>query len=249
MLRLPGADILIDAGPPNAGREAVLPFLRACGIGRLDLAVITHPDLDHYGGLAWLAGRIPIGAVVGNGDSADTRAWRELRGALAERGIPWREAEAGQLLYRYGDLRLEVISPGREARFPERNDNSLVCLLRLTRGTRASDRRHGPCRPGAPARPRARRPAKGRSSKFPITAAIAPPTSAFLAALRPEAAVISAGRRNRFGHPGPGNLETLRRAGARLFLTPEHGAVRYREDGRGAGWETFLPDGTPGRNM
>lgn len=260
LLRLPGADILIDAGPPEAGREAVLPYLRAAGIGRLDLVVITHPDLDHYGGMAWLAGRIPIGAVIGNGDSADTRAWNGLRAALAERGVPWRDAGAGQSLYRYGEISLEVIAPEAGARHRERNDNSLVCLLRLPRGrvlftgdmgraaqarllARGQDGLEGMKGLGGP------EGLRGAILKVPHHGSDRTTDLAFLAALRPRAAIISAGRRNRFGHPGRGNLETLRRAGARLFLTTEHGAILYQEDRRGAAWDTFLPAGAPDRNM
>jgi competence protein ComEC len=65
---------------------------------------------------------------------------------------------------------------------------------------------------------------------------------AFLAALDPEVAVLSAGRRNRFGHPGPGNLATLRAGGSRILLTPIHGAVEWRRDRLGSRWRTFLPE-------
>ncbi len=248
VLRLPGADILVDAGPPGTGREAILPYLRASGIARLDLAVITHPDLDHFGGLAWLAERIPIGAVVGNGDSSGAAAWREMRRTLAARGIPWREAGAGRTLYRRGETRLEVLSPEPEARFRERNDNALVCLLSLPRGRILLT---GDMGRDAQARLMARGlpGLRGAILKVPHHGSDRTTDLSFLAALEPPCAVFSAGRKNRFGHPGRGNLETLRRAGARLFLTTAHGAVSYREDRRGSAWETFLPAGPPDRNM
>jgi competence protein ComEC len=49
----------------------------------------------------------------------------------------------------------------------------------------------------------------------------------------PETALISVGRRNRFGHPHPVVLEKLNRSGARFFRTDLEGAlvVRARRDG------------------
>lgn len=247
VLRLPGADLLIDAGPADAGREAILPWLRQAGIGGLDRVVITHPDLDHYGGLAWLAERFPVESLIHSGDRADTKAWLALEAAASARGIPWAEARAGQLLYRYGDITLEVLSPPGPGRFRERNDNSVVCLLRtgrsrmlltgdMERESQAWLLRHGP------------RDLRGAILKVPHHGSDRTTDTSFLAALAPEAAVISAGRRNRFGHPGPANLAALGRSGSRLFLTPTQGAIVFREDRRGAAWEAFLP-GPPGRNF
>jgi competence protein ComEC len=51
-------------------------------------------------------------------------------------------------------------------------------------------------------------------------------TPAFIAAVYPQAAIISAGRHNTFGHPGPSTLATLERAGAAIYRTDQCGAVK-----------------------
>jgi competence protein ComEC len=50
---------------------------------------------------------------------------------------------------------------------------------------------------------------------------------------RPEAAIISVGRRNRYGHPHPGILERLEAGMVQVFRTDEDGAVvlKARRDG------------------
>jgi competence protein ComEC len=53
----------------------------------------------------------------------------------------------------------------------------------------------------------------------------------FLAAVAPLEAVISAGVRNRFGHPSATTLASLTRAGARVWRTDEDGAVTVTTDG------------------
>src|SRR3546814_597710 len=47
--------LLYDAGPAysaeaDAGNRVILPYLRARGIGRLDVLMISHSDSDHAGG-------------------------------------------------------------------------------------------------------------------------------------------------------------------------------------------------------
>ena len=57
-------------------------------------------------------------------------------------------------------------------------------------------------------------------------------TAAFLAAVSPRDAVISVGRRNRFGHPHPLTLAALAAQGARLWRTDRDGAVTVTTDGQ-----------------
>ena len=55
---------------------------------------------------------------------------------------------------------------------------------------------------------------------------------AFLAAVAPREAIISVGRRNRFGHPHPRTLAALAACGARVWRTDRDGAVTVTTDGR-----------------
>ena len=53
----------------------------------------------------------------------------------------------------------------------------------------------------------------------------------FLGTLRPDVAVISAGRGNPFGHPVASVLERYRNIGAAIYRTDEDGAVSVETDG------------------
>ena len=50
-------------------------------------------------------------------------------------------------------------------------------------------------------------------------------TQAFLEAVRPEVALISAGRGNSYGFPAPETLERLKEAGSETYVTAESGAI------------------------
>jgi competence protein ComEC len=56
-------------------------------------------------------------------------------------------------------------------------------------------------------------------------------TPEFVAAVAPSEAIVSAGRRNRFGHPSPDTLATFDRAGCRLWRTDRDGAISVTTDG------------------
>src|SRR5690606_18399982 len=55
VLELPGTVILVDAGEsPRIARNVIAPYLRHRGIARIDLVLLSHGHLDHFGGLAAL---------------------------------------------------------------------------------------------------------------------------------------------------------------------------------------------------
>ena len=54
----------------------------------------------------------------------------------------------------------------------------------------------------------------------------------FLAAVRPAAALVSAGAGNPFGHPAPAVLARLRAVAANVWRTDQDGEVTVRTDGR-----------------
>ena len=241
VLRLRGAVILIDAGPEPAGREAIVPWLRQAGIDRIDLAVVTHPDLDHYGGLAYVAEHIAISAVAHPGLDAETQAWRNLKAVLAAQGIPMRAAARGQVFYAGAGDTLRVLSPERPGQYGDRNDNSVVTLLR-TRGNRILFT--GDLGPEAETRLLALEPDRlaGAILKVPHHGSDLSNPYGFLAAVKPGVALLSAGRANKFGHPGPATVSALRGLDAALFLTARDGAVAWSDcdDLRGGRWATYL---------
>ncbi len=57
-----GRRMLVDAGINN--KRVLRDYLRSRGIHYLDVVVVTHPDIDHYGGLLDLDDRYRIGHLV-----------------------------------------------------------------------------------------------------------------------------------------------------------------------------------------
>lgn len=57
--------VLFDTGPGfvggySAGEQIIIPYMRYHGFHSIDTVIISHPDLDHKGGLAALLAHVPI---------------------------------------------------------------------------------------------------------------------------------------------------------------------------------------------
>ena len=75
-------------------------------------------------------------------------------------------------------------------------------------------------------------PAPAAVLKIPHHGSRSSSSPAFLAAVRPRVAMVSAGAHNPFGHPSPEVLERYRRAGALVLRTDLDGDVDVATDGR-----------------
>ncbi len=235
-LRTPrGRWLLVDAGPrgfggSDAGLTRVIPYLHAQGARRLEAVVLTHPDEDHAGGLAAVLGNISTGAVLGPGFSGGQAG--HLAG-LAEAGranVPWRRAAAGDS-WTIDGVDFRVLSPAPadvpgESRSP--NDWSVVVHVAFGR---CSALLMGDADAEIEAGIAAREPVTilkvGHHGSRTST------STDFVRAISPQYALISAGARNRYGHPDPAVLARLEGAGTRVFRTDLHGTISLtcREDG------------------
>ena len=66
-------------------------------------------------------------------------------------------------------------------------------------------------------------------------------TDAFVECTRPAIAVISVGRRSRFGHPHAEVVERFRESGAQILRTGEKGTITITIDGDTIQTQTFVP--------
>lgn len=85
-----GQSMLVDAGwPAWSGRpsstERIVEAVKAAGLKRIGLLLITHYDLDHLGDVPELVSKIPVGRIFDHGDfrSADRQAMQRFE-AYAE---------------------------------------------------------------------------------------------------------------------------------------------------------------------
>ncbi len=231
LLRDGGRAALIDGGgwpSGDLGGRILMPVLTAAGVDRLDAVVLTHPDGDHCEGLVDLARYLPIAELwMGTGWAEHSCAAR----LLTTPGKRWRVLWRGQRA-EVGRWRVEVLHPaaanGGRSRVKD-NDRSLV-LAATVFGRRvllAGDLEAA----GEAALVRAAGGGGGVRADVLKIAHHGSRTStspSFLAAVDPSWALISAGRRNPYGHPAPEVLSRLEKAGVRVLRTDHLGLIRLR---------------------
>lgn len=202
----------------DLGDAVVVPSLHALGLGRVDLLMVSHADNDHAGGAHALAAAFP-------------RA-RRYSGEPARMSVPMRACVAGQR-WRWDGVDFHVLSPAPAFSPVNGNDRSCVLLVEGRAGrlllTGDISRKLEPQLDVPSAR------GKPLVLLVPHHGSNGASSDGFITAWQPALAVVSAGWRNRFGHPRPEVVARYAHAGAPMLNTAELGAVPLE----------FPPDAAP----
>ena len=233
-----GTRMLVDGGPDPDRLLVVLDERVPAWDRRIDLVVLTHPHEDHVAGLAILLERYRVRTVAEVGMHGPGPGYAAFQATLERLGI-----DRGRLAS--GD-RLRVDGTSIEVRWPPRGSvpfeppdtgtgiNNVSAVLDLRFGLRRL-LLMGDVEEAIDPQLIAAGIADGRRLdllKVAHHGSRTASTEAFLGALRPRVAVISAGTGNPYGHPTRQTLDRLAAIGARTFRTDTDGTVTIETDGR-----------------
>ena len=218
-----GSAVVVDAGPDA---DLVDGCLDRLGVRRVPLVLLTHDHADHVDGLAGVARGRTIGLLqVGPLEEPEPAV------ALAERlDLPLHRPALGERR-RLGQLRWEVLAPGRAFRGTRSDPNNSSLVLRVTVGGTA-------VLLTGDVEPEAQRDLLRRSPDLRADVLKVPhhgsrhQEPAFLDAVGAAVVLTSVGADNDYGHPSGEVLEHLTRGGAVSYRTDLHGDVALaRRDG------------------
>ena len=226
-----GNQVLIDGGPDRTvlGRLGeVMPFWDRS----IDLVILTHPHADHLDGLLEVLGRYEVGMILETGVNHSIPEYSLWRERLREKNIPTVIAGRGQRIRLDHSAEFQVLTPFESfAGASPKNIHDAAIVLRLVHASSSalfmSD---------AELPLERRLLATGgelRSDVLKVGHHGSKTSSGdfFLAAVRPKIAVISSGRRNRYGHPAQEVLDRLTGNGIEIFRTDRDGSVTLVSDG------------------
>jgi len=242
VLELPGTrTILIDGGGLfddrfDIGEQVVVPFLLSHWIGRLDLVVLSHPHPDHLNGLMAVLRHLPVGQVWDGGQRVATATYLWFEEVLRDKRIPHKIYRAGHKTSEFDPVQITVLHPpmallrgSPRGYFSDVNSNSLVLAVRygnvnlLLPGDIEDEAERLLLEREADL--------SAQVLKVPHHGGRTSSGLPFLDRVRPTVAVVSAGHRNRFGHPHQETLERYRANGIDLHRTDRDGAVTVSTDG------------------
>ncbi len=227
------ARILVDTGSAFAATDT-LRLLRAEGVNRLDALILSHADARHVGAAPDLLAALPIREVWVPAALWPSPLAKDVLQRVQAAGIPIRELRAGDAGDWPGDVCWETLWPPAEWKMACADDASLV--MRIARGGTAfllaGD---------AGEMVEKRLAASGR----PLAAAVlvagrhgaaGATSAAWLEAVRPREALVSAGLHAFELHPDEAVLERLSACGVRLWRTDLQGTIHVEPERDPARW-------------
>ncbi len=228
-----GQKMLVDCGPDRKILQALgraLPFYDRT----IDFLLISHPDLDHFGGCVDVLKRYDVRAVISNGEEpANNPYWLIWKRYLGlEAALNTKIVQARNL--DIAGARLEFLAPDPalvlEPKDATDNNKSIVFRLRYQdKSFLFSGDMETPLETALLARYCSSTPVQCPALaadylKVGHHGSDSSTDAKFLEATAPRTAVVSVGK-NSFGHPSFRVLSKLRRAGIELWRTDEKGDI------------------------
>ncbi|MCL4363709.1 hypothetical protein M1328_00550 [Patescibacteria group bacterium] len=221
-------DILIDAGPDRSVLNCLgkyMPFWDR----EIELAILTHPNNDHYNGFFEIINRYKIDNFLTIKTSATTQSYKKLVSEIMANKIPFRSIAQGDRLKLTKEDELIFFWPPKSFVSNDDNDYSLVFLFEeVTDDYRFRLLFSGDASPFVMNR-LLNQPLQNLTIlKIPHHGSKNGLTENFLELAEPRVTVISVGKNNLYGHPAKTVLELLKSKNVKIKRTDINGNILFR---------------------
>jgi len=226
-----GKTALIDAGEANYsfdnGERVILPLMNNLGIDKIDYGIVSHVDLDHYGGFVSLIHNGKIKNIFK--PEIDSSLNKDLRFEkyIADNNLSVNHYH--KTILKIGNVRIYVLNTNTKHNLSSNNNSGLLKIVYGNseflftgdlekQGERYYDNYYG----------------NFLDSDVLKVGHHGSKTSSsieFLSLVTPEISLISAGIHNKFHHPSGITLEKLEKFNSAIYRTDLSGAILLRSDG------------------
>lgn len=225
-----GIQVLIDGGR-NSAVLSELSREMSFFDRQIDVVIATHPDLDHVGGLVDVLERYQAAMIVMTQVEGESPAALQFKTRAETEQAMLVHAQAGQVITLDASTTLTILSPTGDASSLDPNTGSIVAVLQygdigfmLTGDAPVGIENylvsiHGELLEAEVLK-------LGHHGSKTSTA------DAWLAAVDPLYAVVSAGKDNRYQHPHPSVIARVRDKDIPVLSTITSGTVTFVSDGR-----------------
>jgi len=220
LITIDGVDILVDGGPDAKVLESLSKVMPPTD-RYIDIVILSHPHLDHFGGLTDVFKNYEVGMFIDSGHDHSIAQYDYFKKVLVEENIKHINLVKGDKI-KYKDLVLNFLSPVVSGQ-KELHDNTLVFMIEKEgfKGLFTGDINFR-------VEKNLVRDYKDLSAnllKVSHHGSANSTSNEFLRVVRPQISVIGVGR-NSYGHPRSALLSRLQVNGAQIFRTDQDGTVK-----------------------
>ena len=218
----------------DVGKRVIEPYLDFHGIRKLDMVVLTHPDVDHGGGLGYILANFEVGRVLGISDMPlNSQTHQRLHTIVNANNIPYAFPFAGEIELT-PTATLNLLHPIDAASVnlldQDKNDDSLVIKLTYREvdilftgdiGKKAEERLIA-----------SGQDLRSEILKVPHHGSSTSSSVQFINAVEPRYAIFSLGQSSQYQFPHSDVVARYRARGCVQVRTDELGAITLRTDGK-----------------
>ena len=227
-----GKQMLIDAGPDAkvlSSLSKVMPFADRS----IDVIVATHPDSDHIGGFPIILDNYKVGSIIENGATTNSEVYSTMEELITKDKINKIIAHRGMriMLDDKDNIYFDILFPDRDVSNIDTNDGSIVGKLvygadsfmltgdadlytenQIEWNENADELHSNVLKLGH----------HGSKTSSSIL---------WLEKVKPDIAIVSAGKNNKYGHPSPETIDRLNLLHIPYLNTADHGNIIFETDG------------------
>ena len=222
-----GHQVLIDGGPDTrvlTRLGEVMPFWDKS----IDLVVVTHPDADHITGLVSVFERYKVKNVLWTGKRKDTKVFEAFVQALEKEGAREVVARAGQkILFEGSKAELEILYPNEGIDIQQEKSNETSIIIRLVYGEYKVLLLGDTIKKIEKGLVKSEQELEADILKIAHHGSKTSTARELLEVVRPEIAIISVSKDNRYGHPSAQTLASLTEYGINIRRTDQEGTIFF----------------------
>ena len=229
--------VLVDTSDVDE-RDKLRTELKKADVKKIDTIILTHPHADHIGGMDVLLDEYPVGMVYDNGMPSTSKLFLGYVKKLKEKNIERKGLVAGDRVDLGGGAVFEVLGPSAElvkegsVKGYKHNPNNESVVGRLVYGNFSMMLTGDAEKKEEQAILAAGSPVQSTILKSGHHGSKTSSSANFLRAVRPEAALISCGVNNDYGHPHKETMKKYHALEIPIYVTAENGTITVRSDGK-----------------
>ena len=226
-------DLLVDGGPDRSVLSElgnVMPFYDH----KIDYVILSHPHLDHIAGLVEVIKRYEIGEIYYTGIEDSSREYLEFLKVAQERKIPLNIIDCNSTKQLDNKTKIKFYWPNNKIEkeiVGNLNNTSVVFKLTYNKFSvlfagdiekePELDMIHSEIKDELLNDNILKLPHHGSSNI----------SDEFISWINPDMAIISVGKKNKFGHPASSTLDMLYKYNISVLRTDKDGTIEIKSDG------------------